>query len=202
MNAKHANLATIIPSVAGPVLGGFLGRSYGSKLLRTSPVAGEILGTIAGGSLGKYLGDELVPQALAPKDAVPPGAPYQIDPTTEDIPEWALTGARFLQPAVQAAPKTAAERWQDLVFGELPIYAPIQGAREQGWSGAIKGTLGQAAGGIGAGLAGLGAGKLLAHLLGRDINVPVVNLPLSHVIGGVAGTLGGTKGFQAALGRA
>jgi hypothetical protein len=202
MSEKDASLATIIPSVAGPVLGGFLGRSYGPKVLRTNPVAGEILGTIAGGSLGKYLGDEIVPQALVPKDAVPPGAPYQIDSTTGDIPAWALTGARFLQPAIQADPKTASDRWQDLVFGELPIYAPIQGGREQGWRGAVKGTLGQAAGGIGAGVAGLGAGKLLAHLLGRDINVPVVNLPLSHVIGGVAGTFGATKGFQAALGRA
>jgi hypothetical protein len=199
---KSASLATIVPQVAGPILGGFAGRTYGPKFLRSSPIAGELLGAIAGGSLGRYVGDEIVPQALSSESAPPAGAPYQIDSTAQDIPAWALRGARFLQPALNAEEKTAEhDRGLDMILGEAPVYAPIQGYREKGWRGALAGTLGQSLGGIAAGAGGLGVGKLLAHALGKDVNVPVANIPLSHLLAGVAGTVGATKGFQAGVGR-
>lgn len=191
---KAASLGRILPQVAGPVLGGYAGRMLGSRVMPNNPNMGEMLGTIGGLTAGRYLSEE----AFAPKEeTVPAGAPYAIDPSTNDIPPWALLGARFIAPAIKTS---SAERAQDIVLGEIPGYSAVEGYRQQGIPGAVKGTLGQVAGGVGGGAIGLGTGMLLKHLLGRDINVPLVNLPLSHLLAGVGGTIGATKGFQGSLG--
>ena len=163
------------------------------RAMPNSPQLGEMLGTIGGLTAGRYLSEDVI----APKSDVPPGAPYQLDPSTQDIPPWALLGSRFLGPAMKMANH---ERPQDMVLGEIPGYSAVEGYRQGGGLGALKGTLGQAAGGVGGGALGLGAGLLLKHLLGRDVNVPLVNLPLSHLLAGVGGTIGATKGFQGSLG--
>lgn len=190
---KTANLGSIVPQVAGPALGAFLGRRFlGPHLGKNmGDELGTLIGGVTGGVGGRVLGDSL---GDAPADAG-----YAMDPTMQDIPAWARTGAQLLQPSL----KTSAhdEGVRDMLLGEIPGYAPIQGAREQGWKGAIKGTLGQVAGGVGGGALGLGAGALVNKLVGHDVTIPGINMPLSHVMAGLGGTLGATKGFQAALGR-
>jgi len=191
---KTASLGRILPQVAGPVLGSYAGRMLGARIMPNNPNMGEMLGTIGGLTAGRYLSEE----AFTPKtEEVPAGAPYAIDPSTNDIPPWALLGVRFMSPTLKTS---SADRAQDVVLGEIPGYSLVEGYRQQGLPGAVKGTLGQVAGGVGGGAVGLGTGLLLKHLLGHDVNVPLVNLPLSHLLAGVGGTIGATKGFQGSLG--
>ena len=89
---RCANFASIFPSVAGPAVGGFAGRAIGSKFNR--PDIGMLLGSITGGTTGQLLKEKA-------ENVVPPGTPYSLDPTDQDIPAWALQGARMLQPAMK-----------------------------------------------------------------------------------------------------
>lgn len=139
-------------------------------------------------------GQFLQPAVKASSDRA---APYGIDPSTRDIPPWALQASQFLQPAVKAA----GDRWPDVIFGEVPGYSFFEGRREgRGLSGGLKGLGGSIGGGIAGGLLGLLPGKILAHFLGKDPNVPLINMPLSHLLGSVGGAVGATKGFQHAIG--
>lgn len=191
---KTASFGSILPQVAGPVLGGYAGRALASRLGAGGGL-GEALGTVGGLTLGRYLTEDATP---AQQTAMPPGAPYAIDPSTQDLPLWAVQGARMLRPALKQG--SAVDRPQDVILGEIPGYSAVEGYRHSGVPGAIKGTLGQVGGAVGGGAAGYGAGQLLAHLLGRDVNVPLVNFPLSHLLAGVGATMGATKGFQHSLG--
>lgn len=208
---KYASFGQILPAVAAPILGGLLGRTLGVKLTPNKPQVGEVLGMIGGTAAGKYLSEDVfAPRQpmYAPQQApeTPPGAPYQLDPSSEDIPPWALAGARFLNPAMKMGTawdsiRSGLHDAKDTILGEIPGYSIYEGSREgRGIPGAIKGTLGQAAGGVAGGTLGLGTGLLLKHLLGRDVNVPLANIPLSHFLAGVGGTIGATKGFRGSIG--
>lgn len=186
---KQASLASILPQVAGPVLGGYAGRALAARLGSKSGL-GEALGTIGGLTMGRYF-TEGDPQPSA-------AYPYTLDPTDQNVPIWALQGARALRPVMKQG--AIHERPQDVILGEIPGYSTIEGYRHSGAPGALKGTLGQVGGALGGGAAGYGAGALLAHMLGRDVNVPLVNMPLSHLIAGLGATIGGAKGFQHGLG--
>lgn len=194
---KTANLGAIVPQVAGPAVGAFLGKRFlGPRLGKNmGDELGALIGGVTGGVSGRVVGD-----AMDQRQSAPGQSQMTMDPTMGDIPPWALAGAQALQPMLN---KTSAhdEGMRDMLLGEIPGYAPIQGAREGGWQGAIKGTLGQVAGGVGGGALGMGAGALINKLVGHDVNIPGINMPLSHVLTGLGGTLGATKGFQAALGR-
>ena len=50
---KRADLSTILPAVAGPALGGFMGRSLGSRY--GSPDIGMLLGGMTGGTVGQLM---------------------------------------------------------------------------------------------------------------------------------------------------
>lgn len=199
---KRASLATILPQVAGPVLGGYAGRALASRLGGGGGL-GEALGTIGGVTLGRMLTEQEQP-AQQP-------ASYALDPTDQNIPAWAMQGARYMRPVMKQgsadwtrflrpAGSSPAERPQDVILGEIPGYSTAEGYRHGGTSGALKGTLGQVGGAVGGGALGYGGGVLLSHLLGRDVNIPLVNMPLSHLIAGLGATIGGAKGFQHGLG--
>jgi hypothetical protein len=188
---KHADLATIIPAVAAPALGGYFGRqwTHGSEL-------GALIGGVTGGVAGQYIREEL-PRWRSGAE-VPAGAPYALDPSSQDIPPWALAGAQLLRPAVKAAAAPEHEGWKDIIFGDTlgPLYPLGQGLRNRDLGGALRGIAGQGVGVAGGGLAGYGAGKLLARAVGRDINLPGVNIPLSTILSGLGATVGGVKGLQ------
>ena len=199
---------TAVDSALTGLLGGAAG-AYGGAVLSDAlaqkfPLfhsdaarkATQALVTGAGGLFGKSVGDA-VNASQPPPPPVYRSPLYDLDPSTKDIPTWALQAGQFLQPAVKAA----NDRWQDIVFGEVPGYAAVEGARDgRGLPGAAAGLGGSVGGGIAGGLLGLLPGKILAHFLGRDPNVPMINMPLSHLLGSVGGAVGATKGFQHAIG--
>lgn len=184
---KTASFASVFPSVAGPAVGGFAGRVIGSKFKQ--PDLGMLLGSITGGTTGQLLKEKA-------EGAVPPGAPYSLDPTDQDIPLWALQGAHMMQPHMKRGAHEGGVR--DVVLGDLggPIYPLAQGIRNQNLGGAMKGILGQGAGVVGGGLAGHGAGLLLDKLIGHQVNVPGVNIPLSTLLSGLGATIGSVKGLE------
>jgi hypothetical protein len=188
--AKHADLASIIPSVAAPALGGYLGRQW------TNSDLGALIGGVTGGVAGQYIKEEL-PRWRSGTD-VPAGAPYALDPSSQDIPPWALAGAQLLRPAVKAAAAPEHDGLKDIIFGDTlgPLYPLGQGIQNRDLGGALRGIAGQGMGVAGGGLAGYGAGKLLARAVGRDINLPGVNIPLSTILSGLGATVGGVKGLQ------
>jgi hypothetical protein len=193
---KTASLMSILPQVAGPMLGGLAGRAVAQRMGGSGALS-ETLGTIGGMTVGKYLGDEV----LAPQDnQMPPGAPYALDPSSKDIPMWAMQGARFLRPVMKQGSAKSALRPQDVILGEIPGYTTVEGYRHSGVPGALKATAGGIGGSVAGGAAGYGAGRLLGHLLGRDAEVPGVNMPLSHLLAGLGATVGGAKGLQYSLG--
>lgn len=175
---------------AGDVLASFLRQRYGISPRLEKPIQALTAG--AGTLVGRQLGSAA---NRSQQQQVPAGAPYALDPTDQDIPDWALQGARMLKNS--AAP----DRWWDVLLGENPAYPFVEGGRDgRGWGGALKGGLGSVAGGMAGAGAGLLAGKGVAALLGKDPNVPLIGMPLSHIIGGLGGTIGATKGFQRAIG--
>jgi len=188
---KHADLAAIIPSVAAPAIGGYLGRQWsgGSEL-------GALIGGVTGGVAGQYIREEL-PRWRSGTE-VPAGAPYALDPSSQDLPPWAIAGAQLLRPAVKAAAAPEHDGLKDIIFGDTlgPLYPLGQGIQNRDLGGALRGIAGQGVGVAGGGLAGYGAGKLLARAVGRDINLPGVNIPLSTILSGLGATVGGVKGLQ------
>lgn len=190
---KRGGILDYAPSVAGPALGGYLGRAVGTRY--GAPDLGALLGGITGGVTGHALSE-----SLSSDDKVPPGAPYAMDTSTQDIPPWALAGARYLRPTMKMS---AHEGMQDVVLGDImgSAYPVMHGLKTRDWGGAGRQALGQTAGVAGGGLAGYGAGKVLSHFLGHDVNVPGVNIPLSTILSGLGATIGGVKGLQMARGQ-
>ena len=195
---KVADLASIIPAVAAPALGGYLGRQWAQSEL------GALIGGVTGGVAGQYIREELPRWRGDAPSPVPAGAPYPLDASSQDIPPWALAGAQLLRPAVKAAAAAEHEGWKDIIFGDTlgPLYPLGQGIKNRDLGGALRGIAGQGLGVAGGGLAGYGAGKLLARAVGRDINLPGVNIPLSTILSGLGATVGGVKGLQHARGLA
>ena len=195
---KRADFASLAPAIAFPALGAFLGKRYFGDV-------GQLVGGVSGGLGGQLLREQLS-QRNAPGASdlnmmtqplpAQPSQPYTIDPTTEDIPPWALQGARALAPNVKQSAEN--EGLKDVVLGDVggPIYPLVEGLRKHDMGQAMRGVGGQAAGVAGGGLAGYGTGLLLNHLLGRNINVPGVNIPLSTILSGLGATIGGVKGLQ------
>lgn len=180
---KQADLSTILPAVAGPAIGGFAGRAIGARY--NAENLGAMLGGITGGVTGQLLKENLENK---PQD-IPPGAPYALDASTQDIPAWALQGAKLL--------KQSSEGVKDIILGDTlgPIYPLAEGIKNRDMGGAMRGILHQGAGVAGGGLLGYGAGKVIDHLAGGPINVPFANLPLSTLLSGVGATIGGVKGL-------
>lgn len=184
---RHADLSTILPTAVGPVVGGLAGRALGKQY----PAIGAELGTIFGG-MGGNIGGQLIKEKLESNSDIPPGAPYAIDPSSEDIPPWALQGAQMLQPHM----KTSGA--MDWILGEVPGASVVQrGVRSHngGLGEAGRAFAGLSGGGVAGGLAGLGAGKAIELFTG-PINVPLVNLPLHELLAGVGGSVGATKGLR------
>lgn len=187
---KRADLSTILPAVAGPAIGGFAGRAIGSRYNVEN--LGAMLGGITGGVTGQLLKENLEHKAMEPR--IPPGAPYALDATSQDIPAWALQGANLL--------KQSSEGVRDVILGDTlgPIYPLAEGIRNHDIRGAVRGIAQQGAGVAGGGLLGYGAGRVIDHLAGRPINVPLANIPLSTLLSGVGATIGGVKGLAHARG--
>lgn len=180
---KTADLASILPAVAGPAIGGFAGRALGSRYPMLGTELGALIGGVSGGVGGKLLEEKY-------KDhQVPPGAPYAVDPTSDDIPAWALQGAHMLQPHMKSA---SAMDW---VLGEIPGASVAQRGMRGGLGEAGRAFAGMSGGGVAGGLAGLGVGKALEHFTG-PVNVPLVNLPLHELLAGIGGSVGATKGLR------
>lgn len=180
---KSADLSTILPTAIGPVVGGLAGRALGKQY----PALGTELGTVLGG-MGGNIGGQLVKERIEDTQ-VPPGAPYALDPTSEDIPPWALQGARLLQPHMKQA---GAMDW---ILGEVPGASVAQRGLSGGLGEAGRAFLGMSGGGVAGGLAGLGVGKAIERFTG-PVNVPLVNLPLHELLAGVGGSVGATKGLR------
>ncbi len=191
--AIDSALASIFGGAGGAYAGSVLSEAL-LKHYKMSPHLERPLQAIttgAGALLGKQLGTKEQPQQM------PYGSPYALDPTDQDIPAWALQGTQFLRPLVKNAFASAL----NVLMAENPLYPGYAGYQNGGGvGGAAKGMLGSAGGGlVGAGL-GLAAGKGLAAVLGKDYNVPGINMPISHILSGLGGTVGATKALERVTG--
>lgn len=181
---------------AGDVLASFLRQRYGISPRLEKPIQALTAG--AGTLLGRQLG---VPS----NRQVPAGAPYALDPTDQDIPDWALQGARMLKNSavdfLRDGKISRHDRWYDPIASEVPGAAFVEGGRGGGGlRGALRGGLSSAAGGVAGAGAGLLAGKGLAALLGKDPQVPGIRMNLSEILSGLGGTIGATSGFRHGVG--
>ena len=93
---KNASLASILPTVALPALGAFVG----PRFMPHNEDLGRLLGGITGGVTGQGI-KELVERHEQQASNIPMGAPYAMDPTIQDIPPWALQGANYLRPSLK-----------------------------------------------------------------------------------------------------
>lgn len=189
---KHADFASLAPAVVLPALGQYIGKRLGGD-------PGQLIGGITGGLSGQLLREQLAQRQRAPEPA-PQQVQYVIDPTTEDIPAWALQGAHVLKQA----------GWLDYVLGEVPGALPVQRAYQGYKQHGLLHGLGQGAkafggmtlGGVPGALLGMGVGKGIEHLTGHKggLNVPLINIKLHELLGGLGGTIGAVKGLQALTG--
>jgi outer membrane lipoprotein SlyB len=193
---KSASFASIFPSVAGPALGGFGGRMLATKY-HMNPDIGMMLGGITGGTAGQLVKEKV---EAAEDAAVPPGAPYSLDATSQDIPPWALQGAQLLQPRLKQSAHGHEEPWWDIPAQEVPGFPVAQAAWQHGPMQAAKTFGGMALGGGGGALVGKGLGMGLEHLLGmpKGNRIPLTGLSLSDLLAGLGGTIGGTHGMRLA----
>ncbi len=96
------------PTIAGPAIGGALG-GFGGELLGdelqhydlppqlANRIKGpmKVLGGVMGASVGKSLGNSYAQRPQMQTQQQP-----AMDPTTEDIPKWALRGANIIRPTM------------------------------------------------------------------------------------------------------
>ena len=182
---RTASLAGIVPSVAAPALGGYAGRAIGARY----PALGAELGGLIGGVTGG-IGGQLIRERV---ENIPPGAPYALDPTSVDIPSWALQGARMLQPVMKQG-----SHFGDIVGGDLGGLAwPVaEGLRNNQSPGNIaKNVAGQGLGTLGGGLIGHGVGHVIDKVVGHPVMGPL-NIPLTTVLSGLGATMGNVKGLE------
>lgn len=188
---KRASFSSVFPSVAGPAVGGFAGYSLGQRL--GHPELGALLGTLSLGTAGKLVSEKVEQAEQAP--AIPPGAPYALDSTSEDIPPWALQGAQLLQPHMKQG-----SHFSDLIGGDLgglawPAYEGIRDKQPMGQT--MKNVAGQGLGTLGGGLAGHAAGGLIDKVVGHPVSGPL-GVPLSTLLAGLGATIGNYKGLELA----
>lgn len=197
----------LIPSIAGSVLGGGLGAHAGELLGQNIGHLGiptniadklqtplKLLGTAVGSSVGKSFGDRMDTRRQTLQQA-------SMDPTTEDIPPWAMNGAAAFRDNVGLRMASHDEGVRDLLLGELPGYSAVRGYQMGGIPGALKGVAGQVIPAVLAGGLTHMAGKGLSHLTGFDPKLPFTNMPLRDVATGTAASIAGTLGMQRLLGR-
>jgi len=192
---RVASFASVFPSVAGPAVGGFAGYNLGARFKH--PELGALLGTLSMGTAGKLLGEKVHDAEEETASAVPPGAPYALDASSQDIPAWALQGAQFMQPQLKQGSE-GREPMSDVVMGEVPGYVPVRDAVEGGPRAGLRSFGGMAMGGIPGGLIGTGLARGAEHLFhgGRPLNVPGLNMSLSDLLGSIGGAVGATKGYR------
>lgn len=188
---RTASFASVFPSVAGPAVGGYTGFQLGNAFFPKHKELSALLGSITGGTAGKLL-SERVENAESAK--VPPGAPYSLDASAQDIPPWALQGAQLLQPQL----KQGAEHESpfDVVMGEVPGANPIMDGMKHGPMAGLKAFGGMVGGGVPGGLAGTGLAHGIERMVGHDVRVPGINMSLSDLLGSVGGAIGATKGLR------
>lgn len=217
---KIADLSDLLPAVALPALGLYMGERFGGN-------PGKLIGGITGGVGGQLIRESMI-NARAPKQpSIPPGAPYAIDPSAQDIPPWALGGAHILRQQQQmkmqqeqmqqqqllmqqntqaaASPQKVAtgDSTADVIGGDaLGLGWPIaKGIHDKEDAKTIAGTVaGQGLGLAGGGLVGHGLGHAIDHLAGHSVNIPGLNMPLSTLLSGVGATIGSVKGMDLARG--
>ena len=195
------------PAVILPTLGSYIGRRFGG------PGAGTLVGGLVGGVGGLALREKMNDPTAMPQttsQGFPYTPSYAMDPTTEDIPEWALQGAQALKQAgiLDVLFKKTAEGVTDFVTEGIPGYIPVQHAYKGTRAGGIghglaqggKAFLGLAGGGIPGALLGAGVGRGIQHLTGRKLNMPLVNLPLDEILSALGGSIGAVKGLRYATG--
>lgn len=181
---KRADLSTILPAVAGPAIGGFAGRAIGQRY--NAENLGAMLGGITGGVTGQML-KETLEDKRAPSP--PPGAPYALDATTQDIPAWALQGARLLKQSSQLTSILGND------VGGAP-YAVYEGIRDKVPGHQIaKNVVGQGLGVIGGGLAGHALGGMVDKFVGHPVMGPF-GVPLPTLMAGLGATIGNVKGLE------
>jgi hypothetical protein len=202
LKIKSASLASVIPAAAGPAIGGLAGRALGAKFLGpVGGITGAELGTALGGTTGA-VGGQMIKERVedlenaAQQQAMPMGAPYAIDSTSEDIPAWALQGAQLLRPHL----KTAGP--MDWLLGEVPgapmAQAAIGAEPGQRLPAAGKAFAGMAGGGVGGAALGMGVGMGLERLLHMNPNyqLPFLHMKPHELLGALGGSIGATKGFR------
>jgi hypothetical protein len=195
---KSASFGAILPAAAGPAVGGLVGKALGQRYLGSAGgITGAELGAMLGGTTGA-VGGQLLRESLedSVQQEMPPGAPYAVDPTSQDIPAWALQGAQLLRPHMKAA---SAADW---LLGEVPGAPMVQAAAEapsgQRLPAAGKAFAGMAGGGLSGALLGMGAGVGLEKLLHVDPNytLPMLGMKPHELLGALGGSIGATKGFR------
>lgn len=181
---RTASLAGIVPSVAAPAIGGFAGRALGARYPQVGAELGGLIGGISGG-----IGGQLIRERVENT----PSSPYAIDPTTMDIPPWALQGAHMLQPMMKQS-----SHFSDIVGGDLGgLGWPVaEGLRNNQSTGDIaRNVAGQGLGTLGGGLIGHGVGHVIDKVVGHPVMGPL-NIPLTTILSGLGATMGNVKGLE------
>lgn len=184
---KRSSFGSIFPAVAGPALGGFAGRAIGQRY--GAPDLGMLLGGITGGTTG-----QLIKEKVESNADIPPGTPYALDPTDQDIPSWALQGAQLLHPQMKQAEHN--EPMSDVILGEIPGANVVKDTMKGGPAAGARAFGGMALGGVPGGIIGTRAAKGIEHLVGHQVRVPGLNMSLSDLLGSVGGAIGATKGLR------
>lgn len=184
---KRADLSSILPAVAAPAIGGFAGRAIGARFHAEN--LGALLGGIGGGVTGQLMKETLEQKRPT---AMPMGAPYAIDPSTADIPPWAIAGAQFFQPAMKQA-GLLGTIGPDI--GGLP-WAVGEGIHNKTPPKQIaKNVAGQGVGILGGGYLGHTLGGLINKSVGHEVKGPF-GVPLSTLLAGLGATIGNVKGLE------
>ena len=215
---KQADFKSLAPTVILPVLGAALGGLLPGRLQGVGRVVGGVGGGLGGLALREHAlptpvpgGPRETPEYAAPPLQLyaPPNVGYAIDDTMEDIPSWALEGARALKQAgfldwALGREKTAG-KW-DFVLGEVPGVLPFvegrKGYKQHGLGHGLarggKSFLGMTAGAVPGALLGMGVGKGIERLTGHrgGLNIPGININLSDILTGLGGSIGAVKGSR------
>lgn len=183
---REASISSILPAAAGAPLGALGGRAI-APLLKMQPDTGALLGGITGATLGGLL-KEKVEQTRQ----TPPGAPYAIDPSSADIPPWAVQGAQLLQPSLKQSSHLGPIVGGDMAGLAWPVASGLHQKKPAG--DIARDVAGQGLGTLGGGLAGHAIGGLIDKATGHHVNVPGINVSLSDILAGLGATIGNVKG--------
>ena len=168
------DISALLPALALPAVGVFAGRRLGGRLGgELGRDVGQLIGGIGGGVSGQVISHAINSSSTPPSQQIqqaqqdqqtqqaPPDAPFAIDPTSDDIPDWALLGTKILRPLIEQG-KTAGIKpihgLRDIVLGDVlgnPFYATMEGLRGNGGALNVLKHLGYSTAGIaGGGLLG------------------------------------------------